>query len=340
MAEDFPAVVAWEWECRLPPYFRKRDPDFHHRNARTEKCVRDASKVLLSASQVESTRIHVSVGKDHYVTTPTLWSEVEVPPGSLERMSCVVAYLMTVLRREESTLVAAILTSQCVLEVAVVWYDSARTYWYMWHLAPGFVNLLAGLHPSNFAAKAGPEASSDFLALLVLHQSLDWVRRARISRRDGGDDEEGPRVVLHCDKGVVEERLGLHEGLRDASYPCAERVTPNSAQPYSGWGAAEKGPPQKSKRTSGLAKRPPTHAGAIRRASRLGKAPGGTGGRPVISLPGVPYYSAPEVGKRRIRRYVTAQSVRARATTYPTASKTLRGAHREAIVASFVDILA
>lgn len=80
--------------------------------------------------------------------------------------------------------------------------------------------------------------------------------------------------------------------------------------------------------------------GAIRRASRLGQAPGGTVGRPVILLPRVPYYSAPEVGKRLIRRYVTVQCARARATSYPTASGTLRGAHGVASVASFVDILA
>jgi len=192
-AEDFPPVIAWEWECRSPPYIGKRDPRFHRRDALTEKCVRDASKVLLSASQVESTRIHVSNGKDHYVTTPTLWSEVEVPPGSLERMACVVAYFSTVLCREESNPVAAILTTQCVLEVAVVWYDSARTYWYLWHLAPGFVNLLAGLHPANLAKTSGPEASSDFLELLVLHQSLDWVRRARISPAEmTGTMKRGP----------------------------------------------------------------------------------------------------------------------------------------------------
>lgn len=80
-----------------------------------------------------------------------------------------------------------------MLEVAVVWYDSARTYWYLWHLAPGFVKLLAGLHPANLAEKARPEASSDFLELLFLHHSLNWVRRARISpAKMAGTMKRGP----------------------------------------------------------------------------------------------------------------------------------------------------
>jgi len=41
--------------------------------------VRDASGSLVSATQVESTQIHVSARRDYYVPTPTWWSALEVP---------------------------------------------------------------------------------------------------------------------------------------------------------------------------------------------------------------------------------------------------------------------
>jgi len=51
-AGDIPPVVAWEWACCLPPYLGERDPHFHHQDARTERRVREASGILVSASQV------------------------------------------------------------------------------------------------------------------------------------------------------------------------------------------------------------------------------------------------------------------------------------------------
>jgi len=59
-ADDIPPVVAWEWACCSPPYLGERDPYFHHQDARTERRVREASGILVSAAQVESTQIHVS----------------------------------------------------------------------------------------------------------------------------------------------------------------------------------------------------------------------------------------------------------------------------------------
>jgi len=36
-AGDVPPVVVWEWACCLPPYLGKREPHFHHLDARTER---------------------------------------------------------------------------------------------------------------------------------------------------------------------------------------------------------------------------------------------------------------------------------------------------------------
>jgi len=63
-ADDISPVVAWEWACCSPPYLGERDPPFHHQDARTELRVRETSGILVSASQVESTQIHVSAGRD------------------------------------------------------------------------------------------------------------------------------------------------------------------------------------------------------------------------------------------------------------------------------------
>jgi len=46
-------------------------------------------------------------------------------------MPRIVAYFGTALRRGEPTPAAAILATQWVLELAGVWYASARTKWYL-----------------------------------------------------------------------------------------------------------------------------------------------------------------------------------------------------------------
>jgi len=56
--DDMPPVVAWEWACSSPPYLGNGDPHFHHQDARTERRVREASGILVRASQVESTQVH------------------------------------------------------------------------------------------------------------------------------------------------------------------------------------------------------------------------------------------------------------------------------------------
>jgi len=133
-ADDIPPVLAWEWACCSLPYLGERDPHFHYQDARTERRVREASGILVSASQVESTQIHVSARRAYYVPTRTWWSALEVPYGFPARMPSVVAFFGTALRRGESTTAAAILATQWVLEVAGVWYASARTKGYLWHL--------------------------------------------------------------------------------------------------------------------------------------------------------------------------------------------------------------
>jgi len=83
-ADDNPPVVAWELACCSPPDLGKRDPHFHNQDARTERRVREASGILVSAAQVERTRTHVSVRRDYYVPTLSWWSVLEVPHGSRE----------------------------------------------------------------------------------------------------------------------------------------------------------------------------------------------------------------------------------------------------------------
>jgi len=58
-ADGTPTVVAWELACCSPPDLGKRDPHFHNQDARTERRVREASGILVSAAQVERTRTHV-----------------------------------------------------------------------------------------------------------------------------------------------------------------------------------------------------------------------------------------------------------------------------------------
>ena len=113
-ADDIGPVVAWEWPCCSPPYLGERDPHFHHQDARSESRVREASGILVSAAQVESTEIHVSARRNYYVPTPTWWSAMEVPYGFPARMPRVVAYFGTAPRRGESTPAAAILATQWV----------------------------------------------------------------------------------------------------------------------------------------------------------------------------------------------------------------------------------
>jgi len=159
-AGDVTPVVAWEWACCSPPYFGERDPHFLQQDARTERRVRDASGILVSATHVESTQIHFSARRDYYVLTPTWWSSSEVPHGFPARMSRIVAYFGMVLRRGESSPAAAILATQWVLEVAGVWYASARTKGYLWHLPTGVVDSLVELHLANLAEGACPETQA------------------------------------------------------------------------------------------------------------------------------------------------------------------------------------
>jgi len=174
-AGDVPPVVAWEWACCSPPYLGEKDPHFHHQDARTESRVRDASGILVRATQVESTQIHVSARRDYYVPTLTWWLALEVPYGFPAMMPRIVAYSGTALRRGESTAAAAILATQWVLEVAGVWYASARTKGYLWHLPAGVVDRRVQLHLANMAAGADPEAQAYLSKLLDLHHR--WTGR-------------------------------------------------------------------------------------------------------------------------------------------------------------------
>jgi len=159
-AGDVIPFVAWGWACCSPPYLEERDPHFHQQDARTKRRVRDASCILLSGTQIESTQIHVSARRDYYVPTPTWRSALEEPFGFRARMPRIVAYFGTVLRRGESTPVAAILATQWVLEVAEVWYASARTKEYLWHLPTGVVGSLVELHLTKLAEGADPEGQA------------------------------------------------------------------------------------------------------------------------------------------------------------------------------------
>jgi len=340
-AGDVIPVVAWEWACCFPPYLGERDPHFHQQDASMERRVRDASGILVSATQVESTQIHVSARRDYYVPTPTWWSALEVPYGFPARMPRIVVYFGTVLRRGESTPAGAILESQWVLEVAGVWYASARTKGYLWHLPTGVVDSLVELHLANLAEGADPEAQAYLSELLDLHQSLDWAAAGpHMARRVGWEDDGAARAFVHCDKRLVEGRIGLHEGLGDPSYPYAAGVTATSAPPESGSGAPGAVSPHQRRRTRGAAERPPALGGAVRGTARARPSPVGPATRPTFAPPGVPYYPALGAGQNLSWGCVTAWCARALATTYPTAAGTLRVAHGEPIVASLVDTLA
>jgi len=336
---DVPPVVAWEWACCSPPYLGERSPHFHHQNARTERRVRDASGILVSDTQVESTQIHVSARRDYYVPTPTSWSALEGPYGFPAKMPRLVAYFGTALRLAECTPAATILATQWVLEV--VWYASARNKGYLWHLPAGLVDRLVELQLANLAKGADPEAQAYLSELLDLHQSLDWAAAGpHLARRVGGEDDGAARAFVHCDKRLVEDRIGLHEGLGDPSYPYAAGVTATSAPPESGWGAPGAGSPHQRKRTRGAAERPPDRGGAVRRTARAGPSPVGPATRPTFAPPRVPYYPALGAGQNLSWGYVTPQCARVLATTYPTAAGTLRVAHGEPIGDSLVDTLA
>ena len=109
----------------LPPYLGEGDPHFHHQDARTESRVREASGILVRASQVESSQVHTSTRRAYYVPTPSLWSAMDVPFEVPARMPRIVAFFGTALRRGESTPAAAILATSWVLEAVRVWYASA-----------------------------------------------------------------------------------------------------------------------------------------------------------------------------------------------------------------------
>jgi len=105
------------------------------------------------------------------------------------------------------------------LEVAGVWYASARTKGYLWHLPASLVDSLVGLRLENVAKGAGPDATAYLSELLDLHQSLDWGAAGPfLAHRVGGEEGEAPRAFVHCDKRLVGGRIGLHEGLGDPAY--------------------------------------------------------------------------------------------------------------------------
>jgi len=188
-ADDMPPVVASEWSCCSPPYLRKGDPHFHHKDARTERRVREASGILVPLSQVESSKCH----------TLTRW-----------------AYIGTAPRRAESTPAAAILATQWVLKVVGVWFASARTKGYLWHLPAAIVWHLVRLRLANVAEGADPDAHAFIRELLDLHQALDWEAAGpHFARRVGGEEGQAPRAFVHCDKRQVAGRIGPREGLGD-----------------------------------------------------------------------------------------------------------------------------
>ena len=332
--EDVTPVVSWDWACLSPPYLGEKDPHVHHHDVRAERRVREASGILVSASQVESTQIHAPNRQDYYVPTPTWWPEVDKPHGFPARMPRIVAYFGTVLRRGETTPAAAILATQWVVEVAGVWYASVRTKGYLWHLSPRLVGHLVRLR--GLAEGPGPEAGSYYDALVALHESLDWEAvTPYVARQVVEDEEEGvPRAFVHGTKRLVGGRLALCEGLGDASYPYAPGVTPSTPPPPCGWGSTGAATPPLRKRTRGVAERPPARGGDSRRLSRAGSA-----SRPTFSPPGLPYNPMPESGLGLSRGSVPDTCAEALASTFPSAAVTLRTAHGEAIVASLVDTL-
>jgi len=339
--DNAPLVVAWEWACSSPPYLGEGDPHFHHQDARTERRVRAASGILVQDSQVESTQVHVSARRAYYVLTPSWWSAMEVPFGFPARMPRKVAYFGTALRRGESTSAAAILATQWVLEVAGVWYASARTIRYLWHLPAAVVGRLVGLRLANVAEGADPDAHVYLSKLLDLHQFLDWEASGPyLARRVGGEEGEAPWAFVHCDKRLVAGRVGLLAGLGDLAYPYSAGVKATSPPSDSGWGAPGVRFPHQRRHTRGTAESLPARGGAVRRTTRAGASPVGQLGRPTFAPPGVSYYSALAAGQSLSWGYVTPRRAHALATTYPSAAGELRAAHGEAIVASLVDALA
>jgi len=340
-AGDVPPVVAWEWACCSLPYLGEGEPHFHHQDARTERRVRGSSGILVRASQVESFQVHKSTRRAYYVPTPSWWSALEVPFGFLAWMPRIVAYFGTALRRGESTLAAAILATQWVLEVVRVWYASARTKGYLWHLPAAIVGRLVGLRLANVAEGAGPDAHAYLSELMDLHQSLDWKAAGPyLARRVGGEEGAAPRAFDHCDKRLVAGRIGLPEGLGDLAYPYSAGVTATSPPPDSGWGAPGASVPQQRMRTRGTAERPPARDGAVRRTTRARAPAVGRSGHPTLAPPGVPYYPALGAGQSLRWKNVTPRCAHALATLYPSAAGALRAAHGEAIVAYLVDTLA
>jgi len=222
-----------------------------------------------------------------------------------------------------------------------VWYASARTKGYLWHLPAGLVDRLVELHPAKLAEGADPEAQAYLSELLDLHQSLDWAAAGPyLVRLVGGEDDGAAQAFVHCVKLLVESRIGLPEGLGDPSYAYAAGVTATSAPPESGWGAPRAVSPHQPRRTRGAAGRPPARGGAVGRTACAGPSPVGPATHPTFAQHGVPYYPALGAGQNLSSGYVTLQCARALGTTCPTAAATLRVAHGEPIVASLVDTLA
>jgi len=319
-------------------------PDRHnflHQDARAERRVREASRILVCASQVESTQIHASARRAYYVPTPTWWSAMKVPFGFPARMPHIVAYFGTALCRGDSTPAAAILATEWVLEVAGVWYASARIKAYLWHLPASLVDRLVGLHLANMAEGADPDSHAYLSELLDLQQSLDWAATGPyLARPVGGEDDEAARAFVHCDRRLVGGRVGFREGQGDPDYPYAAGVTATSPPPESGWGSAGVASPHQRKRTRGAAERPPDRWGVVRRTTWAGSSPVGRSARLTFVPPRVPYYPALGVGQRLSWGNVTPRCAHDLASTYLRAARMLRAAHGEAIVASLVDTLA
>ena len=185
------------------------------------------------------------------------------------------------------------------------------------------------------------EAHAYLSELVDLHQSLSCAAAGPyLARRVGGGDGEAEQAFVLCDKGLVEGRIGLHEGLSDTSHHYAAGVTVKAAPPESGWGAAGAVSRHQLKRTHCATKRHPARGGAVRGTTRAGASPVGPATLPRFAPPGVPYYPVPGAGKSLRRGCVTPQCLRALTTTYPSAAGTLPAAHGKAIVSSLVETLA
>jgi len=198
---------------------------------------------------VESSQVHASTRRANYVPTPSWWSAMEVPFRFPARMPRIVAYFGTALRQGESTSAATILATQWVLEVVGMWYASACTTGYLWHLPAAIVGRLVGLSLANVSEGAGPEAHAYLSKLLDLHQSFDWETvRPILLRRVGQEVGEVPRAFVHCDKRLVAGRIGLREGLRDLDYPHSAGVTATSLPSDSGWDVPAASASQQRKR--------------------------------------------------------------------------------------------